>query len=65
MKKLRLDLDALRVDSFEADGEEAEWGTVAGYGRGPHRDAGPGAARDSTLSVLRPCFATEAPSCRC
>ncbi len=55
MKKLTLDLDALRVDSFESAGLEAEKGTVEG-----HVDAYAGSA-----SVYRPCLYTQQPSCTC
>jgi len=55
MKKLTLDLDALRVDSFEPAGLEAGKGTVQG-----HADGYAGSA-----SVYRPCLYTQQPSCTC
>ncbi len=52
MKKLKLQVDALRVESFAPEAEEAEKRSAT-------------AKQFSGLSVYRPCFATEAPSCRC
>jgi hypothetical protein len=52
MKTLKLQVDALRVESFQAEGPEAA----------EHPDT---ARQFSGLSVYRPCFNTEQPSCRC
>lgn len=35
MQKIRLDLDALRVDSFETDAATGAHGTVHGHGKAP------------------------------
>jgi hypothetical protein len=56
MKKLTLDLDALRVDSFEPAGLEAGKGTVQAHD---------GDAYAGTASVYRPCLYTQQPSCTC
>lgn len=53
MKKLTLELDALRVESFEPAAVKAETGTVQAYGEA------------STNSYLRPCFYTEQRTCTC
>jgi hypothetical protein len=52
MKKLKLRMDTLRVESFTPEADEAA----------EPRDT---PKELSGLSVYRPCFATEAPSCRC
>lgn len=52
MKKLTLEMDALRVESFEAAAAESRTGTVQANEN--LADSG---------SVYRPCFYTEQPGC--
>lgn len=49
---MTLDVDSIEVESFAPEAEEAEKRSAT-------------AKEFSGLSVYRPCFATEAPSCRC
>jgi hypothetical protein len=58
MKKLKLQLDALRVESFVPAAVQAEKGTVRAH------DAEQ-AGLESTNSYLRPCFYTEQRTCTC
>ena len=58
MKKLQLNVESLRVDSFELAAAEAGVGTVRAH-------LAPQQVAASTLSYLRPCFYTEQASCTC
>ncbi|WP_420126323.1 hypothetical protein [Longimicrobium sp.] len=55
MKKLKLEIDSLRVESFDAALPQPVGGTVHGNEN----------AAASGNSVYRPCFYTEQPSCTC
>ncbi|HSU15560.1 hypothetical protein [Longimicrobium sp.] len=63
MKKLKLEVESLRVDSFEPARTETGVGTVRAHA-GPELP-GNAIALDSTLSYLRPCFYTEQRTCTC
>jgi hypothetical protein len=59
VKKLQLNVESLRVDSFELATVEAAVGTVQAH-LAPQQEVAA-----STLSYLRPCFYTEQASCTC
>jgi len=63
MTKLKLDVEALRVDSFEPARAEAGAGTVRAHGWAPREVEA--AALDSTLSYLYNCFNTQQRTCTC
>jgi hypothetical protein len=63
MKKLKLEMDALRVDSFEPAESAAGKGTVQGREWTVAPQAGCGGG-DNT-SRINACFCTESLSCRC
>jgi hypothetical protein len=63
MKKIRLELDRLRVESFVADGEtDGARGTVHGRGL---TQLGCQNTYNGCSSIPNPCFCTEALSCQC
>lgn len=62
MSKLKLDLERLRVESFQPEAQKARRGTVAA-----HEDAGPTSHTDpcfTDVSVCYQCFYTANP-CEC
>ena len=63
MQKLTLDVDALRVDSFEAVRAEGGTGTMQAHGAAEQRNAGDAAARFGTYYIN--CFYTQQASCTC
>jgi hypothetical protein len=63
MKKIRLDLERLEVESFVADdGAGGARGTVHGRGLTQH---GCQNTANGCSSIPNPCFCTDALSCRC
>ena len=63
MQKLKLDVDGLRVESFEAIRAESGIGTVRAHGAAEQRNPGEAAAEFGTYYVN--CFYTQQASCTC
>jgi hypothetical protein len=63
MKKLRLELDELAVESFPMDREEDGRGTVAGQNEPPYTQSCDGSCVNTCVSCVNTCYNTCQATC--